>query len=52
MLSLQTILLTFSLLLVVGMVASLMCLAALRAPAEQEAVRVEVDASRPLDSRG
>jgi hypothetical protein len=42
MLSLQTILLTSSLLLVVGMVASLMCLAALRVRAEQ-AVAVEAD---------
>ena len=52
MLSLQTILLTSSLLLIVGMVASLMCLAAFRVPGEREAVRVEVDTPPHLDSRG
>jgi hypothetical protein len=49
MLSLQAILLTSSLLMVLGMVSSLMWLSALRVHAEQEAVAVEpTDAS--LDS--
>jgi hypothetical protein len=41
MLTLQAILLTSSLLMVLGMVASVMCLAALRVRAEQDAVPVE-----------
>jgi len=50
MLTLQAILLTSCLLMVLGMVASLMWLATLRVHAEQEAVQVEpIDAS--LDSR-
>jgi hypothetical protein len=50
MLTLQAILLTSSLLMVLGMVTSLMWLAQLRIHAEQEAVQVEpIDAS--LDSR-
>jgi len=49
MLTLQAILLTSSLLIVLGMVASLMWLATLRFHAEQEAARVEpIDPS--LDS--
>jgi hypothetical protein len=49
MLTLQAILLTSSLLLVLGMVASLMWLATLRVHAEQEAIPVEaIDAH--LDS--
>lgn len=49
MLTLQAILITSSLLMVLGMVASLMWLAALRVHAEQEPVPVEtIDAS--LDS--
>jgi hypothetical protein len=49
MLSLQAILLTSSLLMVLGMVSSLMWLSALRVHVEQEAVAVEpIDAS--LDS--
>jgi len=43
MLSLQAILLTSSLLIVLGMVASLMWLALLRAPIAAEAVTVEHD---------
>jgi hypothetical protein len=49
MFTLQAILLTFSLLLVLGMVTSVMCLAALRVRAEQNAVPVEV-LDPPLDS--
>jgi hypothetical protein len=50
MLTIQAILLTSSLLMVLGMVASLMWLAQLRIHAEQEAVQAEpIDAS--LDSR-
>ena len=49
MLSLQTILLTSSLLLIVGMVGSLMCLAALRVPTEQEAARAEIDSAPHLE---
>ena len=49
MVTLQAILLTSSLLLVLGMVTSLLWLATLRVRAEQEAVPVEaIDA--PLDS--
>jgi hypothetical protein len=49
MLTLQAILLTSSLLMVSGMVASVMWLAALRVRAEQDAVPVEV-LDAPLDS--
>lgn len=48
MLTLQAILLTSCLLMVLGMVGSLMWLAALRVQVEQETVPVEPDAS--LDS--
>ncbi len=50
MLTLQAILLTASLLMVLGMVASLMWLAALRVRAEQEAVPVEATDAPHLDS--
>ena len=49
MFTLQAILLTFSLLMVLGMVTSVMWLAAVRVRAEQDAVPVEVR-DTPLDS--
>jgi hypothetical protein len=43
MLSIQAILLTTSLLIVSGMVAAVMCLAALRARLEAEPIRIELE---------
>lgn len=51
MLTLQAILLTSSLLLMLGMVASLMCLAMVRVRAAENGVPIEaVDSQAPLDS--